>query len=109
DAGAVAEARRACPHGTFLAGPVEARLRETLPADLVILNPPRTGVHRTVPEILLSEPPARLLYVSCDPATLARDLKRLSPGYRVVGVHCYDLFPQTSHVETVVELECATM
>lgn len=104
---AVAEARRACPDGTFLAGRVEDRLKETLPADLVILNPPRTGLDRAVPDVLLAERPARLVYVSCDPATLARDLERLSPGYRVLGLHCFDLFPQTSHVETVVELECA--
>ncbi|MEJ2187648.1 MAG: TRAM domain-containing protein [Gemmatimonadota bacterium] len=108
DRDAVQEARRACPDGTFLAGPVEERLEETLPADLVILNPPRTGLHRAVPEMLVGEQPGRLVYVSCDPATLARDLNRLSPGYRAVGLRCFDLFPQTSHVETVVELECAT-
>jgi 23S rRNA (uracil1939-C5)-methyltransferase len=109
DPEAVAEARRALPAGRFLVGRVEEHLKETLPADLVILNPPRTGLDRAVPETLLAETPARLVYVSCDPATLARDLDRLSPGYRVVGLHCFDLFPQTSHVETVVELECATM
>ncbi|MFP4623420.1 MAG: hypothetical protein ACLFRX_04505, partial [Gemmatimonadota bacterium] len=49
------------------------------------------------------------VYVSCDPATLARDLKRMNEAYRVAGVRSFDLFPQTAHVETVVELEaCAT-
>ncbi len=108
DGEAVEEARRACPDGTFLAGPVERYLKETLPADLVILNPPRTGLHRAVPEMLLDQRPARLVYVSCDPATLARDLERLAPGYEAAGVRCFDLFPQTSHVETVVELACVT-
>lgn len=108
DRDAVEEARRACPDGTFLAGRVEEHLEETLPADLVILNPPRTGLHPAVPETLRRARPARLIYVSCDPATLARDVDRLAPEYRAVGWRCFDLFPQTSHVETVVELECAT-
>jgi tRNA/tmRNA/rRNA uracil-C5-methylase (TrmA/RlmC/RlmD family) len=51
-------------------------------------------------------PTARVVYVSCDPATLARDLRRM-PGLRVASVRAYDLFPQTAHVETVVALEAA--
>ncbi|HSH44265.1 MAG TPA: TRAM domain-containing protein [Longimicrobiales bacterium] len=106
---AAAEARRAAPHATILDGTVEARLEEALPVDLAILNPPRAGLHRRVTELLRRQAPTRLLYVSCDPATLARDLKRLEGSYRVAGVRCYDMFPQTAHVETVVELEsCAT-
>jgi 23S rRNA (uracil1939-C5)-methyltransferase len=79
-----------------------------LPADLVILNPPRRGLDAAVPAALAARPPGRVLYVSCDPATLARDLARLQPALRLRGVRCFDLFPQTTHVETVVELECAT-
>jgi len=109
DADAVAEARAAAPEGAeFVAGTVEEHLEAALPADLVILNPPRSGVDRAVPEILTRTPPARLIYVSCDPATLARDLSRLAPTFRVRSVRCFDLFPQTAHVETVVELECGT-
>ncbi len=106
---ATAEAERDAPEGaTFLLGPVEERLAETLPADLVILNPPRTGVEQAVVDQLRERPPARLIYVSCDPATLARDLQRLGGIFKLRSVRCFDLFPQTAHVESVVELECAT-
>jgi 23S rRNA (uracil1939-C5)-methyltransferase len=108
DAAAVEEARRAAPAGaSFTVGRVEDRLKEALPADLVILNPPRTGLEPGIPPLLLEQPPARLIYVSCDPATLARDLERLSAGYTLRSLRCFDLFPQTSHVETVAELTAA--
>lgn len=104
---AVEEARRAAPEGTrFIAGRVEDHLVGALPADLVILNPPRAGLDPAVPEILRERPPARVIYVSCDPATLARDLERLGPGFRIESLRCFDLFPQTAHVETVAELRC---
>lgn len=105
--GAVEEARRAAPGARFLEGRVEALIGEALPVEAAVLNPPRAGLHAKVPERLRERPPARLVYVSCDPATLARDLKRLSGTYRVAGLRCFDLFPQTAHVETVVELERA--
>ncbi len=106
---AVAEARRAAPASMVLEGTVEDRLGEGLPTDVAILNPPRAGVGQEVVDRLAAEGPDRVVYVSCDPATLARDLKRLGGSYEVVGVRCFDLFPQTAHVETVVELErCGT-
>ena len=71
----------------------------------MLLNPPRTGVDERVTSTLESRRSEvrALFYVSCDPATLARDLARL-PGYRLVGVRGYDMFPQTAHVETLCEL-----
>jgi 23S rRNA (uracil1939-C5)-methyltransferase len=105
---AVSEARRAAPGARFLEGTVEDRLSEALPADLVILNPPRSGLAEAVVAGLRAEPPAWLLYVSCDPATLSRDLRRLQERWEVEEVRCFDLFPQTAHVETVVEMRCAT-
>ena len=84
---------------------VEDRLAEALPADLVILNPPRSGVDSRVAETLRAGGPPRLIYVSCDPATLARDVGRISSSYEVVDVRAFDLFPQTAHVEVVVVLE----
>jgi len=93
-------------HGDFrlLHGRVEERLEECLPADLVILNPPRTGVDERIPRLLRGSPPARMVYVSCDPSTLARDLRRLGEAFRLERVQAFDLFPQTAHVETVVTL-----
>jgi 23S rRNA (uracil1939-C5)-methyltransferase len=79
-----------------------------MPADVVVVNPPRGGLHARVPELLdaaaLSDrAPRALFYVSCNPATLARDLARL-PAWSLVRVTPYDMFPQTAHVETVCEL-----
>lgn len=72
-----------------------------------VLNPPRAGLHWDVTLWLTSHPVPRVVYVSCDPATLARDLARLAAVYRVVGLRGFDLFPQTAHVETVAVLEAA--
>jgi 23S rRNA (uracil1939-C5)-methyltransferase len=89
---------------TVWAGAVEDRMAEALPADLVVLNPPRIGIDAEVTETLLAAGPPRLIYVSCAPATLARDVGRLSSSYEVVDVRAFDLFPQTAHVEVVVVL-----
>jgi 23S rRNA (uracil1939-C5)-methyltransferase len=56
-------------------------------------------------DVLVQTPPRRLVYVSCDPATLARDLARLAPAFRICQIELVDLFPQTAHVETVVTLD----
>jgi len=78
----------------------------TLPDPLaVVVNPPRAGLHWSVTLRLRERPVPRLAYLSCDPATLARDLERLSINYRVVAVRAFDLFPQTAHVESVASLE----
>lgn len=107
--GAIREAERGAPSGRFLEGRVEDHLAGALPADVVILNPPRAGLADAVPDVLAGSAPPSIVYVSCDAATLARDLGRLKGDYRVADVRSFDLFPQTAHVETVVELEsCAT-
>ena len=109
DASAVEQARsmaaqRGHTRSRFIAGDVGAELAAVLPADLVVANPPRGGLADEVTATLVAAPPKRLIYVSCDPATLARDAARLAPALRLVAVRCFDLFPQTSHVETVAEL-----
>ena len=88
-----------------LAARVEDVVAELLPADVILLNPPRTGVHERVSELLQKHPspPRAIVYVSCDPATLARDLARM-PRYRIASMRAFDMFPQTAHVETVCEL-----
>jgi len=106
DAEAVAMGEaRPVPRLLLEAGAVEALLAKHLPADRVILNPPRGGIEVQVVEALLKAPPRRLVYVSCDPATLARDLGRLAPAFRIRQIQLVDLFPQTAHVETVVTLD----
>jgi len=80
----------------FRSGPTAA-------ADFILLDPPRTGAESAVIKGILDVRPASISYVSCDPATLARDLKKLSAGgYKLERVLGFDLFPQTHHVETVV-------
>ena len=91
----------------FVAGLVEESLHRLPVPDAVIVNPPRAGlsarVCRALHEWGTARPAARLVYVSCDPATLARDCARLD-AFTVRTVRAYDLFPQTSHVETVAQL-----
>lgn len=100
---ALADARGPTEAVRRIAGHVEEELPRLDPADSAIVNPPRAGLGELVTDRLSVRPPARLVYVSCDPATLARDLGRLEPVYRVTGVRAFDLFPQTAHVETLVE------
>ena len=74
-------------------------------ADFVLLDPPRAGAESAVINGLLRLKAPRICYVSCDPATLARDLKKLvAGGYLVQSLNAFDFFPQTHHVETVVHL-----
>jgi 23S rRNA (uracil1939-C5)-methyltransferase len=73
--------------------------------DFVLLDPPRAGAESAVVKGILDLRPPQISYVSCDPATLARDLKKLlSGGYKIRSIRGFDLFPQTHHVETVVHL-----
>ncbi len=73
--------------------------------DVIITDPPRAGMHGDVVDTLLFAAPRRIVYVSCNPATQARDLALLDADYRVVAVQPVDMFPQTHHVENVVLLE----
>lgn len=73
--------------------------------DLVVVDPPRAGLGEKVTRALLRLSAPRITYVSCDPSTLARDLRALlAGGYRIDQIHLLDLFPQTFHIETIVQL-----
>lgn len=72
--------------------------------DVVITDPPRAGMHENVAAMLLKASPARIVYVSCNPATQARDLAILSEKYEITGVQPVDMFPHTVHVENVAAL-----
>jgi 23S rRNA (uracil1939-C5)-methyltransferase len=74
------------------------------PPDLIVADPPRAGLGRETTEELLRLAPAAMKIVSCDPATLARDLRKLLPAYSMERITLVDLFPQTYHFETVVHL-----
>ena len=76
--------------------------------DVIITDPPRAGMHSDVVGVILNAAPKRIVYVSCNPATQARDLQLLDAKYRVVAVQPVDMFPQTHHVENVVLLELKT-
>jgi tRNA/tmRNA/rRNA uracil-C5-methylase (TrmA/RlmC/RlmD family) len=86
------------------------RVEDVLPGldlkpDIVLLDPPRAGCAPALLQHLLAAPVPRLIYVSCDPSTLARDIRTLSSGYRLISAQPVDMFPQTYHVETVAVLD----
>lgn len=104
DATAVAASRLSRPSRAINAR-VEDVIGGLLPADIVIVNPPRAGLDSRVTRALDAAPsPQLLVYISCDPATLARDVARL-PSWTIASMDAFDMFPQTAHVETVAILE----
>lgn len=97
-------------HCRFIAGDIAATLAPLQPTlghvGLIVLNPPRKGVQGAALEAIIACKAPRLIYVSCEPGSLARDLDRLvSAGYRIARVQPFDMFPQTEEAETVVELQ----
>jgi 23S rRNA (uracil1939-C5)-methyltransferase len=104
DRRAVAEAEARGPAATRLSGRVEDVLGRLGRPEMIIANPPRTGMAEEVTSELDRLQPVRVVYISCDPATLSRDLQRLR-SFRLGAVQAFDLFPQTTHVETVAVLE----
>jgi 23S rRNA (uracil1939-C5)-methyltransferase len=72
--------------------------------EVIITDPPRAGMHPDVVNVILNAAPDRIVYVSCNPATQARDLQLLDAKYKVAQVQPVDMFPHTPHVENVVQL-----
>lgn len=94
----------------FFAGDMKDVLNEAFIArhgrpDVIILDPPRAGIHPDVARVILEAAPRRMVYVSCNPASQARDLSILCRDYRITAVQPVDMFPHTMHVENVVALE----
>jgi 23S rRNA (uracil1939-C5)-methyltransferase len=83
----------------------EAFIKEHGRPDVIILDPPRAGIHPDVAKVILDAAPGRMVYVSCNPASQARDLAILCSKYRITAVQPVDMFPHTMHVENVVALE----
>ena len=108
------QASRGLTNGDFIAGDADLVLPSLLSKldasqSSVLLDPPRVGCRPPSLEVLRQAGPAQILYVSCHPATLARDLKALCAGgrYRLAQVQPFDMFPQTQHVECVADLRLA--
>jgi len=89
----------------FIQGKVEDNIDSFTDIDSIIVDPPRSGLDRHTIDTLLEIKPKSISYISCDPVTLARDLKLLINEYDVLEVHPVDMFPNTYHVENVVFLE----
>jgi tRNA/tmRNA/rRNA uracil-C5-methylase (TrmA/RlmC/RlmD family) len=108
DIHAIAQAKQNLePNEEYIAGDVDSelsRLLENNRADAVIVDPPQTGLSRTVQAALNRHAPQRLIYVSCNPATLARDLAALNETFEIDSVTPLDMFPQTAEIETVAAL-----
>ena len=94
----------------FILGKAEVEAKKLVEAgikpDIIVVDPPRKGCHQTLLDTIIAVKPKKVIYVSCDPATLARDLKVLSEHYTVKEVQPVDMFPHTSNVEAIVLLRC---
>ena len=95
---------------TFFAGDMKDMLSEQFMEqhgrpDVVILDPPRAGIHPDVAKVITKASPSRIVYVSCNPATQARDIALLGNDYRITRVQPVDMFPHTHHLENIVLLE----
>ena len=91
---------------SFYEGDVAKEMKNIARADIVLLDPPRSGAELAVLDRIVALAPRRICYISCDPASLARDSQRLAErGYQIAESAAYDLFPQTAHIECVFTFE----
>lgn len=98
-------ARNAVSNIRFICAPIEQTITSFKDIDVALLNPPRKGCDSHFLQTLLHAAPKRIIYISCDPATLARDLKFLCTySYTLDSAYPFDMFPQTAHVECIARL-----
>jgi len=108
---AVSDAEKNClkngvSNCTFYRGDIKDSLSGVLHRpDVMIIDPPRDGMHKSVVQQVLDMLPGRIIYVSCNPATLARDLGLMKDAYQVIEVQPVDMFPHTFHIESVARLQ----
>ena len=108
---AVKDAERNCRiNGISNCSFIQGEMRECLPKltdkpDVVVIDPPRTGMHKDVVKQVLDMAPGRIVYVSCNPASLARDVGMMKETYRISAVQPVDMFPHTYHIESVACLD----
>ncbi|MBW1868046.1 MAG: class I SAM-dependent RNA methyltransferase, partial [Deltaproteobacteria bacterium] len=89
----------------FICGDIREKLADiTFRPDLLIIDPPRAGMHKDVLAQAMALSPERIVYISCNPATLARDLSEMTSGYKVLEIQPVDMFPHTYHIEAVAKL-----
>jgi len=105
DPRAVAHADSTGPRAIRHAGSAEIVMSRLKDADLVVTNPPRTGMDPAVTNAIAAGSARRMVYVSCDPGTLARDIGMLGSRFTLAELRSFDMFPQTAHVETVAVLD----
>ena len=107
---AVLDALRNCQENgihncRFICGDIREKMSAlSIRPDVLIIDPPRTGMHKDVLAQVLALSPERIIYISCNPATLARDLGQMSQGYELVEIQPFDMFPHTYHIEAVAKL-----
>ena len=91
----------------FICGKVEDKINtlKKYNIDIIVMDPPRSGSDKKSLKTLLELNPKKIIYISCNPVTLARDINILSEKYEVKDISAYDMFPQTYHVETVCIME----
>ncbi|MGD6943971.1 23S rRNA (uracil(1939)-C(5))-methyltransferase RlmD [Cytobacillus gottheilii] len=101
--------RHGIKHAKYVTGKAEELLpkwvKEGWKPDVIIVDPPRTGLDRALIQTILTVKPKKVVYVSCNPSTLAKDIDVLSKKYKIEMIQPVDMFPQTSHVEVVTELK----
>jgi 23S rRNA (uracil1939-C5)-methyltransferase len=90
----------------FIAGDVRAKAGQFHDKpDVIVCDPPRSGMHKDIVQTIVDVRPKKIIYVSCNPTTMARDIKPLTEYYRVIEIQPVDMFPHTYHIESVVKLE----